>query len=105
MGKRPNESQIVNLGLIDTTTTFNFTAQQNGTYTINFENDLPTSIQVSFSYVTNPDLSGGNNSSGPSLITLLIIVLVTAVGSVLIFVFSVAEEKVAQLCNHVNFRS
>ena len=54
----PNGTVIVNLGLIDKTATFSFTAQQSGNYTLNFENDLPTLIDVTFSYVTNPDISG-----------------------------------------------
>ena len=83
----PNQSQIVNLGLIDKTTTFSFTAQQNGTYTLNFENDLSNQITVTFSYTTNPDLSG-NNPTGPSNNYIIISIIVTVVGSILIIVFA-----------------
>ena len=48
------EAEIVNLGIIDDTTAFSFVAQQNGTYTVNFENDMSNTVQVTFSYVTNP---------------------------------------------------
>src|SRR5665647_194236 len=66
----PNGAQIVNLGLIDKTTTFSFVANQNGNYTMNFENDLTNPIQVTFSYVTNPDISSGSNSIGIPLVYL-----------------------------------
>src|SRR5665647_682571 len=76
----PNGAQIVNLGLIDKTTTFSFIAPQNGNYTLNFENDLPNPIQVTFSYVTNPDLSGNNNSTGISQSYVLIPVIIAILG-------------------------
>ena len=66
----PNGAQIVNLGLIEKTTAFSFVANQNGNYTMNFENDLTNSIQVTFSYITNPDISAGNNSTGIPLVYL-----------------------------------
>ena len=56
----PNKEEIVNLGLIDNGT-FSFVAHQSGVYILNFENDLPTPIQVSFSYTSNSDI---NNSTG-----------------------------------------
>ncbi len=80
----PNEAEIVNLGIIDKTTPFSFVAQQNGTYTLNFENDLSNSIQVTFSYVTNPVIPGSNNSTGISQSYLLITVIVAVLGSFLI---------------------
>ena len=80
----PNETLIVNLGLIDKTTPFSFTAHQTGNYTLNFENDLPNSIQVTFSYVTNPDISGGNNSGGIPLIYLPIFIIIAVFGSFII---------------------
>jgi hypothetical protein len=80
----PNGTIIINLGLIDKTTTFGFVSQQNGTYIFNFENDLPNSIQVTFSYVTNPEIPGNSNSTGTSPIYLLIPVTIAIVGSFLI---------------------
>jgi len=79
----PNMAQIVNLGIIDNADAFSFVAKQNGTYTFNFENDLPNTIQVSFSYVTNPTIPGGG-SSGIVWAYLVIFVVVAVVGSVVI---------------------
>ncbi len=79
----PNYAEIVNLGIIDQTTTFSFVAPQNGTYTLNFENDISNSVQVTFSYVTNPVIPGSNNS-GISQSYLLITVIVAVLGSFLI---------------------
>ena len=80
----PNYAEIVNLGIIDKTTTFSFVAQQNGTYTLNFENDLSNSIDVTFSYVTNPEIPGSNNSTGTSQSYVLITVIIAVFGSLLI---------------------
>ena len=81
-----NGIQIVNLGLVDRSSSFGFVALQEGNYTLNFENDLPNSnpIQVTFSYTTNPDISGGNSSTGTPLIYLVISIIIAIVGSVLI---------------------
>ena len=38
----PNMAEIVNLGIVDNYKTFSFVAAQNGTYTLNFENDIRT---------------------------------------------------------------
>jgi len=80
----PNYLEIVNLGIIDKTTSFSFVAPQNGTYTLNFENDMSNSIQVTFSYVTNPVIPGSNNSTGISQSYLLITVIIAVLGSLLI---------------------
>jgi hypothetical protein len=88
----PNGAEIVNLGIIDKNTTFNFTAQQNGTYLLNFENDLPNSIQVTFSYVTNPALYSENNSTGVSLDYLPIPIIIAVIGSLLI-IFAVRRKN------------
>ena len=82
----PNGAQIINLGLIDKLTAFGFVAQHSGNYTLNFENDVPHSdpIQVSFSYTTNPDISGSDNSTGISLGYLAISIIITVLGSILI---------------------
>ena len=80
----PNYAEIVNLGIIDQTTSFSFVAPQNGTYTLNFVNDMSNSIQVTFSYVTTPVIPGSNNSTGISQSYLLITVIVAVLGSFLI---------------------
>src|SRR5208283_88796 len=79
----PNGEQIVNLGIIDKTSSFSFEAQQNGTYTFNFENDLPNTITVTFSYTSNPQLPNNTTSTPPTFI--LTIIIVAVVGSLLIF--------------------
>lgn len=81
----PNGTVFLNLGIIDKTTTFSFVAQQTGNYTLNFENDLTDSVQVSFSYVTNPELPGSGSSGGISFIYLPIFIIIAVVGSILIF--------------------
>jgi hypothetical protein len=81
----PNGAQIVNLGLIDNTAKFSFVLQQNGNYTMNFENDQPNadSVQVTLSFVTDPDISAGNSTGTPlSYFTILIVIAV--VGSFVI---------------------
>ncbi len=90
----PNEAQIVNLGIIDKTTTFSFVAQQNGTYTMNFEDDMSNSIQVTFSFTTNPQIPDSNNLAGPSLIYLLITVIIAVVGSILIIFIIRRKSKI-----------
>ena len=90
----PSYAEIDNLGIIDKTTTFSFVAQQNGTYTLNFENDLPNSIQVTFSYVTNPVIPGSNNSTGNSLSYLLITVIIAVLGSFLIIFVLRRKSKI-----------
>jgi hypothetical protein len=93
----PNGTIIINLGIIDKPATFGFVSQQNGTYTLNFENDLPNSIQVTFSYVTDPEIPGSNNSTGISPIyLLLIVVIIVVVGSFLI-IFIMRRKSKAEM--------
>ena len=94
----PNYAEIVNLGIIDKTTTFSFVAQQNGTYTMNFENDMSNSIQVTFSYVTNPVIPGSNNSTGISQSYLLITVIIAVLGSFLIIFVLHRKSKTPPYC-------
>jgi hypothetical protein len=89
----PSGAQIVNLGLIDKTTTFSFVANQNGNYTMNFENGLTNSIQVTFSYVTDPDISGGNSSTGIPLVYKVISIVIAALGTTLIIFFVRRKNK------------
>ena len=88
----PNGFQIVNLGLIDQEATFSFVAQQAGNYTLNFENDLPNPVQVTFSYETNPDISTNNSTSIP-LVYLTIPIAIAVIGSVLIIVLARRKRK------------
>ncbi len=90
-GSDPNGSNIFNLGLVDKTATFSFVAQQDGNYTLNFENDLPNSVQVSFSYTTNPALPEYN--SGIPLFYLAIPIIIAIVGSSLIIFFGRHKRK------------
>jgi hypothetical protein len=83
----PNGFQIVKLGLIDKTTTFSFISNQNGNYTMNFENGLTKPIQVTFSYVTDPDISSVNNSTGIPLSYLLLSIIIALLGCILIIFF------------------
>jgi type II secretory pathway pseudopilin PulG len=89
----PNGFEIVNLGLVDKTATFSFTATQNGTYTLNFENDLSNTIQVTFSFVTNPVIPGISNPAGTSQIYLVVTVIIAVVGSVVIIVIMRYKNK------------
>ncbi len=94
----PDGGQIVNLGLTDKADSFSFVATQTGNYTMNFENDLPTSIQVTFFYVTNPDVTGGN--SGTPISYLLIPVVIAVVGSVLILFFGRLRRRKRGFASH-----
>ena len=91
----PNGAQIVNLGLIDEYASFGFVAQQSGNYTLNFENSLPDSVQVIFSYATDPDISGNNGAAqtGPNYTLILVLAVVAVVGSILIFFFIRRKNK------------
>jgi hypothetical protein len=72
---------------IPTPTKISFVAIKGGNYTFNFENGIVGSnpAQVSFSFTTDPDISGGDSPGLPP-ITLAAIVIIGVVGSVLIFV-------------------
>lgn len=81
----PNGAQIVDSRLIDKTGSFSFVATQNGTYAMNFEEDMANSIQVTFSYTSNPQIPDTNNSS-VTPIYLLVTAIIAVVGSILIIV-------------------
>jgi hypothetical protein len=90
----PNEDKIVDLGIIDKTTSFSFVATQKGTYTLNFENDLSNSIDVTFSYTSNPQIQETNNSAGASLIYFVATVIIAVVGSILIILIIRRKSKI-----------
>jgi len=88
----PQGVQIVNLGLIDQEAAFGFAAKQVGNYTLNFENDLPTAVQVTFSYETSPEISTNNYTFIP-LAYLSLPIAVAVIGSVLIFILLYFLQK------------
>ena len=61
----PDGGQALNLGIVNQTQTktFSLIPQQNGTYTLNFENDMPTDVQVTFSY-SSTSISANGGASG-----------------------------------------
>ena len=90
----PNASEIVNLGIIDNDASFSFIAQQNGTYTLNFENDLPNTVQVTFSYTTNPPIPGSNDSTGLSNTYLIITIIIAVSAATLLILFERRQSKI-----------
>lgn len=80
----PNYNEIVNLGIIDKTTTFSFVAPQNGTYTMTFNEDSGNSVTVTFSYTTNPVIPGSNISPETGYIYTAITVVIAVVGSIIV---------------------
>ena len=88
----PNGVQTIDLGLIDKEATFGFVAQQDGNFTLNFENDLPNSIQVTFSYKTNPETPTNNSTTIP-LIYLTLPITIAVIGSVLIIFLARRKKK------------
>jgi hypothetical protein len=91
----PDGTQIVNLGLIDSTAIFGFVAKERGNYTMNFENDLPNAnhSQVTFSYATNPELPESGNSAIIPVTYWIAIVLIVVVGVVLIVVLRYRKDR------------
>ena len=90
----PDGAQIVNLGLIDQSTTFSFVATQGGNYTMNFENGIPYANppQVTFTYSTTPDVTS-NNSTGIPFTYLLATVIIAVCGAVLIVLLVRRKNK------------
>ena len=90
----PNWTQVVNLGIIDKATSFSFVAQKNGTYTFNFQNDLPNSVQITFSFTTNPQIQvTADNSAWQSTLYLIATVVIAVLGSVAIILFLRRKDK------------
>jgi hypothetical protein len=79
--------QVVNLGLIDQTVNFGFASVQDGNFSINFENDLPNSVQVTFSYDTNPQIPKTDLTLIP-LSYLPVFLAIVVLGSILILIFA-----------------
>ncbi len=79
-----NGSQLANLGIVDTTGQINFVATQQGSYYINFENNVANSVQVTFTYQTNPELE--NNSAFPLTLLPIIAIIIAAVCIILVIV-------------------
>jgi hypothetical protein len=87
-----NGSLVSNLGLIDNSAQLNFVAPNDGIYTINFENNLANPSSVTFTYQTNPDVTGGNTSILP-ITYLPIFIAITIVGIVAIIYISRKNRK------------
>jgi hypothetical protein len=79
----PLGNEIVDLGIVNTTTTFAFTATQDGNYTLSFENGQLNSITMWFSYETQPEIPSNASSPTPlslsELVTIISIVAIIAV--------------------------
>ena len=88
----PSGGEIVNLGIIDRTGTFSFVAEQNGTYTFNFENDLPNTVTVTFTYTTNPQLPNGGSAIP---VDYIVVGAVAVAGSLLIIYAARRKNKKA----------
>jgi hypothetical protein len=82
-----NGSLITNLGLVDSSASFSFKTAKDGNYYVNFENPLPTTASVTFTYQTDPDVTSGNSTLLPFWL-LPVFVTVTIVGCVLIIFLS-----------------
>ena len=83
----PNGYKIVDLGIVDKTASFNFVASQNGTYTVNFENDMSNSIQVTFSYANNPAIQAINGSSEINETYIAITIVIVVIIALLLLIF------------------
>jgi hypothetical protein len=88
----PNAEEIVNLGIVDKSASFSFVAQQNGTYTMNFEEDTSNTVTVTFSYTSNLAVSD-LNATGINLLYLVVTVLVAVFGSILIIIIIRRRNK------------
>jgi hypothetical protein len=84
-------AQIVNIGLIGESADFSFVANVGGNYSVNFENDLPKPVQVTFTYDTTPELPNADSSIVP-LNYLPFFIAIVVLGSLLIF-FLVRRNK------------
>lgn len=82
-----NGSLIANLGLIDNSAQLNFVAPNSGIYTISFESSIAKPASVTFTYQTNPDVTGDNTSMLP-ITYLPIFIAITIVGIVVIIYIS-----------------
>lgn len=89
-----NGSLVANPGLVDNQGQLNFIAVKGGVYTLSFENNLPDTVQVTFSYQTDPDTSGENTSVLP-ISYLPVFIIVTVVGCILIIYFARRKNKQA----------
>lgn len=88
----PNGTLIANPGLVDSSASFSFVAAKEGNYYVSFENPLANPATVTFTYQTNPDISGGNPSLLPFSIW-PIFAVVTVVGCVLIVYLSRRKRR------------
>jgi hypothetical protein len=90
-----NGSLIANLGLVDNSAQLNFVAPNSGIYTISFESSVAKPASVTFTYQTNPDVTGGNTSILP-ITYLPIFIAITIVGIVAVIYLSRKNQKSAK---------
>jgi hypothetical protein len=102
----PNYNEIVNLGIVDQTTSFGFVAPQNGTYTMNFNEDMGNSVSVTFSYTTNPVLPGSNISPETTYIYLIITIVIAVLGSIIVILIirRINKTQTSNVKNKVSFK-
>jgi hypothetical protein len=79
-----NGTQLANLGLVDTNGQFSFVATHEGNYYVNFENNLANTVQVTFTYQTNPELE--TSSALPVFLLPIVAIIIASVCIVLVIV-------------------
>ena len=92
-----NGTQLANLGLVDTNGQFSFVAAHEGNYYVNFENNLANTVQVTFTYQTNPELE--TTSALPVFLLPIVAIIIAAVCIILVIVIrrKFKDEPAAQL--------
>ncbi len=91
----PHQVVVVNLGIIDKPASFEFTATEDGNYTLNFENGETSPTKVSFSYATNPPISNGSNSSTPISLNELLTIIGLAAAALILVLYVVLRRKIS----------
>ena len=87
-----NGATVANLGIIEENAALNFVADKEGNYTINLQNGIPTTIQVTLSYDTDPELQTDSASLLP-FTYLPVFIAVTIAGAALILAFNYKNKK------------
>jgi len=96
-----NGTQLANLGIVESTGQFNFVAENQGNYYVNFENNLANTVEVTFTYQTDPELE--NSSAFPVALLPIAAIVIAAVCIILVIVIRrkfkdepATEQKTAQ---------
>lgn len=90
-----NGSLIANLGLVDNSAQLNFVAPNSGVYTISFESSVANPASVTFTYQTDPDVTGSKTSTLP-ITYLPVFIAIIIVGIVVIIYISRKNRKNAK---------